>query len=214
MALRRKLLELSSAVAEPSARGAEERCSTGAIHRPAFCRRLPANSGARSSMPCNRSAASRLAEAGGETTRLLWAIEIGKQGQPARHQAARTEARPARLGPTARAEPRENRRQRTTAGMGCQGGARLRPERGYSNRYRLDLPTAIVALVGHPCIVLANAPEQFVDLSESQPELELVRQGDHFVMRIEPPLRPSRRTSATIYYVEDADERRETKRCA
>jgi hypothetical protein len=41
-------------------------------------------------------------------------------------------------------------------------------EPGYSNRYHLDLAAAIVALVGHPCIVLADAPEQFVDLTEAR----------------------------------------------
>jgi hypothetical protein len=37
-----------------------------------------------------------------------------------------------------------------------------------------------------------NAPGQLIDLTEAAPELELVRQGDRFVMRIEPPLRPAK----------------------
>jgi hypothetical protein len=53
----------------------------------------------------------------------------------------------------------------------------MRAEPATATAYHLDLSAAIVALVGHPCIVLANAPEQFVDLTESAPELELVRRA-------------------------------------
>ncbi|MEK8045291.1 DEAD/DEAH box helicase [Ideonella margarita] len=38
---------------------------------------------------------------------------------------------------------------------------------------RLDLAAAIGALVAHPCLVMADAPEQFIDLQEAGPELEV-----------------------------------------
>ncbi|MCQ1551115.1 MAG: DEAD/DEAH box helicase [Candidatus Accumulibacter phosphatis] len=149
------------------------------------------------------------AEAGSETTRLLWAIEIGKEGQllgikPLEQRCGlRGWGRPRALS-LVKIFGNEH-----LPAWDAKVARALRPERGYSNRYRIDLPTAIVALVGHPCIVLANAPEQFVELSETQPELELVRQGEHFVMRIEPPLRPV--VESPYHHVEDADERRENE---
>ncbi|HPT49534.1 MAG TPA: DEAD/DEAH box helicase [Accumulibacter sp.] len=83
----------------------------------------------------------------------------------------------------------------------------IRAERGYSNRFRLDLAAAIVALVGHPFVVLAQAPEQLIDLSEATPEIELLRRGPHFVMRVEPPLRTG--DEHERHTLGDADERRE-----
>jgi hypothetical protein len=130
-------------------------------------------------------------DAGGEATRLLWEIELGKQGRLLdikpleQKRGQRGWGRPRAIS-LARIAGNEQLPTWDT-----KVARAMRAERGYSNRYHLDLAAAIVALVGHPCIVLANAPEQFVDLTESAPELELVRQGDHFVMRIEPPLRPT-----------------------
>ena len=142
----------------------------------------------------------------GETSRLLWEIELGKQGFLAgikpleQKRTQRGWGRPrtitlARIAGSERLPAWDSKVARA-----------IRPQPGYS-RHRLDRASAIVALLGHPCIVLANAPEQFVDLTETAPELELIRQGDHFVMRIEPPLRSSAPFD-NAYYA-DADERRE-----
>jgi superfamily II DNA or RNA helicase len=148
-------------------------------------------------------------DAGGEATRLLWEIELGKQGRLLdikpleQKRTQRGWGRPRAISLTRIAGSEQLPTWDTKVARA------IRAERGYSNRYHLDLSTAIVALVGHPCIVLANASEQFVDLTESAPELELIRQGDHFVMRIEPPLRPT--VDHDIYYATDADERREAE---
>lgn len=83
----------------------------------------------------------------------------------------------------------------------------LRAERHYANRFNLDLAAAIAALVGHPALVLASAPEQLIDLVETPPELEVVRRGDEFVMRVSPPPRPE---PENAYYL-DAEERRDAE---
>ncbi|MEF8766807.1 MAG: DEAD/DEAH box helicase [Candidatus Accumulibacter phosphatis] len=209
MALRRKLLNCHLKLPSRMLRGAEELLSgrdppTGYFVAAAG-EQWRAILDALQSLGGEQTAA----DAGSETTRLLWAIEIGKEGQLLgikpleQKRGQRGWGRPRALS-LVKIFGNEH-----LPAWDAKVARALRPERGYSNRYRIDLPTAIVALVGHPCIVLENAPEQFVELSESQPELELVRQGEHFVMRIEPPLRPV--VESTYLYVEDADMRRENE---
>lgn len=57
---------------------------------------------------------------------------------------------------------------------------------------RLDVTQALVALVGHPHLMFADAPGQWVELSEELPELEVKRVGlaadSAFEFHIHPPL--------------------------
>ncbi|HEV6964383.1 DEAD/DEAH box helicase [Roseateles sp.] len=53
---------------------------------------------------------------------------------------------------------------------------------------RLDVTQALVALVGHPHLMFADAPGQWVELSEGLPTLEVRRVGDAFEFHIQPPL--------------------------
>jgi superfamily II DNA or RNA helicase len=57
---------------------------------------------------------------------------------------------------------------------------------------RLDVSQAIVALIGHPHLMFADAPGQWVELGEGQPELEVRRVGEAadaaFEFHLHPPL--------------------------
>jgi superfamily II DNA or RNA helicase len=53
----------------------------------------------------------------------------------------------------------------------------------------LNLPAAIHALVGHPAIVLDTRQDQFIELSEGKPEMEVIQKGDKVTLKITPPLR-------------------------
>ncbi len=62
-----------------------------------------------------------------------------------------------------------------------------------SRRAHFDLVAAVGALVGHPSLVLADAPGQMVELTESLPALSVRRQkskegGEHFVFELEEAL--------------------------
>jgi len=81
------------------------------------------------------------------------------------------------------------------------------PDRSYANRHNLDRALAIMALVGHPAVSLAEAPEQFVELVEGQPEVEVVQEGGRFVMKVTPHLRPGVDREEAYYLA--PDERRE-----
>jgi superfamily II DNA or RNA helicase len=131
-------------------------------------------------------------DSNGQSTRLLWELAIGSDGEPLdicpleQKRTQRGWGKPRTVSLTRIAGNQQ------LAPHDAKVARALRPLRGYSNRYHLDLAAALVALVGHPGIVLAEAPEQLIELTESNPELELLRQGEHFVMRVEPPLRAVR----------------------
>jgi superfamily II DNA or RNA helicase len=152
---------------------------------------------------------NQAAPGNGEATRLLWELEIGSQGdllairplEQKRGQRGWGRPRPLSLARIAG--------NAQLASTDAKVARAVRLEHGYRNRYHIDLAAAIAALPGHPYIVLPGAPEQFVDLSEAAPELEVVRQDGRFVMRVEPPLRAP--LAAHSHYAQDADERRETE---
>jgi superfamily II DNA or RNA helicase len=81
----------------------------------------------------------------------------------------------------------------------------MRADRHYDRRYNLILSSAIVALVGHPALVVNGRFEQTVELVERSPELELLRTGDKITLQITPTPRASRSYPPNII----AEDRRE-----
>lgn len=84
----------------------------------------------------------------------------------------------------------------------------IRPDRYSGRRYVLDRAVAIGALIGHPAVVMADAPDVLVDVVEGTPELEVVREGDRYVMRVTPGMR-GQDPGKDYPYSFDADEKRE-----
>lgn len=73
---------------------------------------------------------------------------------------------------------------------------------------RVSLSQAIQALVGHPSVALDDRPEQFVELTEGTPEIEVIHSGDKVTLKVTPPLR-SINTDEKYYY--DPEEKREAE---
>jgi len=124
------------------------------------------------------------------TSRLLWAIRLGKRGtvdaiEPLEQkQGARGYGKPkavslAKVVGNDRLPPWDAKVARA-----------IRKDRYGPRHGVLDRAAAIMALVGHPAVVLAEAPEQIVDLVEGSPELEVVRDGDGYRMRVTPSVHP------------------------
>ncbi|WP_144006555.1 DEAD/DEAH box helicase, partial [Pelomonas sp. KK5] len=65
---------------------------------------------------------------------------------------------------------------------------------GGVNSWQIDVAAAAAALIGHPAVMFADTPGQWVELREAQPGLEVQRRTDpasgaeQFVFLIEPPL--------------------------
>lgn len=83
----------------------------------------------------------------------------------------------------------------------------VRENRHGSRSYRLDRAAAITALIGHPAVVLSLDFDETVDLVEGAPEMEVVRRGDAFTLRVNPPLRDPE----LAFYRQDAEETREAE---
>ena len=85
----------------------------------------------------------------------------------------------------------------------------IRPDRNQSRRFTLDRAAAIVSLIGHPAVILSDAPELTVDLVEGAPELEVLRQGERYFLKITPEVRQApAREQAGFYYL-DAESQRD-----
>ena len=141
-------------------------------------------------------------------TRLVWSIELDRGGRieviepMEQKRGTRGWTRPksvplARLAGNAKLDPWDAKVMQA-----------VRQDRRYTRRYTLDRAAAISALIGHPAVVLAEAPETTVDVIEGMPELEVAREGERFVMRVTPAVRPKAAGDAHAYFV-DAEEQRE-----
>jgi len=142
-----------------------------------------------------------------EKTRILWTLSIGKQGELLDIKPLE-QKRGSRGWSTPKALPLGRLAANQALSPADARVARcLRADRYYAKRFNIDLAAAIGALVGHPAVALEKAPGQLVDLVETPPELEAVRQGDKIVMRINPPLRAEDTDS---YYL-DAEAKRDAE---
>ncbi|MDD5329840.1 MAG: DEAD/DEAH box helicase [Sulfuricella sp.] len=143
----------------------------------------------------------------GEAARIVWSIRIGKHGALEEIVALEQKRGPrgwSKAKPLSLAKIAGNER---LAPWDAKVARAVRQDRAYARRYTLDRAAGIMALIGHPAVVLADAPGQVVDLVEGTPELEVVRESGHYRMRITPAPRPDKQ-SDDRYYLDD-DERRE-----
>ena len=142
-----------------------------------------------------------------EKSRIIWTLGINRSGEP-----ESIEPQEQKFGVRGWNRPRPITLSKIVGNTALPAwdakvATAILPDRHYSARYNLDRALAIMALVGHPHVCLVEAPDQFVELVEGQPEVEVVQQGERFVMKVTPPLRPGLEREET-YYI-SADERRE-----
>ncbi|MDP2831766.1 MAG: DEAD/DEAH box helicase [Pseudomonadota bacterium] len=144
-----------------------------------------------------------------ESARILWALSLGKDDallditplEQKRGLRGWGKAKPLSLGKLAgneRLPPWDAKVARA-----------LKQDRAYAKRFNLDRAAAIVALIGHPAVVLADAPDRLVELVEGTPTLEVLREGEHYRMKVTPAPHPE--TSGAYVYYADADDRREAE---
>ncbi|RDK05927.1 DEAD/DEAH box helicase [Cupriavidus lacunae] len=127
--------------------------------------------------------------AGAEARRLLWALTLDADGVPGtiepleQVRGARGWGKPrpvalARVAEDDRLEPWDARMARA-----------IRRDQSHNRRYVLDRAMAVMALVGHPGVVLAHAPTQPLEVVEDAPALEAVHSAGRYVLRMFPPVR-------------------------
>lgn len=142
-----------------------------------------------------------------ESTRILWMLELGREGALMDIAPLEQKRGPRGWG---KAKPMTLAK---VAGNGklpawdTKVARSIRQDRVHLRRYLIDRATAIVALIGHPAVVLAEAPDRIVELVEGTPSLEVVREGEHYRMRISPAPHPD---TGNTYYA-NAEDRREAE---
>ncbi len=149
------------------------------------------------------------ASAGGATaSRIVWAIQLGKQGA-----IEAIEPLEQKRGPRGWGKPKAVSLAKLAANEKLEPWDAKVVRAIHRDRYNarsifFDRAAAIAALVGHPAVVLAEAPDQVVDVVEGSPEMEVVREGDRYVMRITPGIREPGKQE-TYYY--SAEQQREAE---
>ncbi|SOY54785.1 DEAD/DEAH box helicase [Cupriavidus taiwanensis] len=129
------------------------------------------------------------AGAAGPARRLLWALTLDADGAPGtiepleQVRGAKGWGKPmpvplARIAEDDRLEPWDARVARA-----------IRRDASHNRRYVLDRAMAVMALAGHPGVVLAHAPTQTLEVVEDAPALEAVRSAGRYVLRLFPPAR-------------------------
>ncbi|MFP5381674.1 MAG: SNF2-related protein [Gammaproteobacteria bacterium] len=141
-------------------------------------------------------------------TRLVWAIDLDKLGGIETIEPFEQKRGPRGWGkpkPLSLAKLAGNERLEPWDASVARA---IRQDSYSARRYVIDRALAIVALIGHPAVVMADAPDTRVDVVEGTPELEVIREGDRYVMRVTPPVRGQTARKDYDYFI-DADEKRE-----
>ncbi len=142
----------------------------------------------------------------GAPHRLLWALRLGADGT-----VLQVEPLEQKRGARGWGKPRRATLSRVMADPALQPwdarvARAIRESRAHTGRYHLDRAAAVQALVGHPGVVLADAPEALLEVTEGKPELEVVRQGEGFFLRMHPAIHEADPMD-TFDLAQDASER-------
>lgn len=139
-----------------------------------------------------------------ETARVVWSIDFDRHGAPGTIEAFEQKRGSRGWG---KAKPLSLARlfgNEELAPWDARVARAIRQEPGAPRRYRLDRAQGLMALVGHPAVVVAGAPEQFVEVVEGKPEIEVRQYAGGYRLSISPPLR-----DATESRVADMADKRE-----
>ena len=147
------------------------------------------------------------AKTGAESSRIVWSIRIGKGGS-----VESIEPLEQKRGPRGWTKPKSMNLAKIAGNerlppWDVKVARALRQDRAYTRRWEIDRSSAIMALVGHPAVVLADAPDQLVDVIEGTPEVEVVKNADRYVMRVTPSVRVD--ADSEEYYYSDTAHQRE-----
>lgn len=125
-------------------------------------------------------------------SRLLWLLSLRPDGRP-EALVPHEQARGARGWNKPRPVPLQ-RLQRSAEALAPHDRAvalAIRQAR-YGVQLRIDLAAAVAALVGHPAVTLAEAPDRLLELVEAPAELDVQQEGGQLRVRLLPRIDPGR----------------------
>jgi superfamily II DNA or RNA helicase len=153
-------------------------------------------------------AATPTAPAQAPDTRIVWLIDTGANG--AIHGLVPHEQKRGVRGWGQLKEVPLSRLQRgaQTLTPADAGIVRAIRQETFARALRLDLAQAMGALFNHPHVAFADAPDQFIELVEAGPELEVLDEGERLRVRMQPSL-PVPNDAATARWAGSEAEQKE-----
>ncbi|HEY9024264.1 MAG TPA: DEAD/DEAH box helicase [Burkholderiaceae bacterium] len=140
-------------------------------------------------------------------TRVVWVIETGEHGA-IRGLVPHEQKRGVRGWGQLKEVPLSRlQRGATSLTPGDAAIVRAIRQESFGRALRFDLAQAVGALLGHPHVAFAEAPEQFVELVEAGPELEVLDEGERLRVRLQPALRVTADAAAPRWAGSDAEQK-------
>ncbi|MHB1737627.1 MAG: hypothetical protein ACYCQM_13875 [Acidithiobacillus sp.] len=146
-------------------------------------------------------------------TRLLWSVHLGPPGT-----VETIEPLEQKLGQRGWGKPKAISLAKIAgnerlAPWDSQVIRAIRKNPHFARSFWLDRAAALIALIGHPGVILEENPDILIDVVEGTPEITVSREGDRYVMRVEPMLQMDGNEAAHGYGL-SGDEKREWDPCA
>ncbi len=147
------------------------------------------------------------ASAAAPDMRIVWLIETGEHG--AIRSLVPYEQKRGPRGWGAKKEVPLSRLQRGAQTLTPADAAIVRAIRQetFGRGLRLDLAQAMGALFGHPHVAFADAPEQFIELVEAGPELEVIDEGERLRVRMQPSLQVANDAATARWAGSEAEQK-------
>jgi superfamily II DNA or RNA helicase len=128
------------------------------------------------------------APAGAPDSRVVWLVETGDNGAIRGLVPHEQKRGPRGWGQLKEVPLSRLQRGAQTLTPADAGIVRAIRQETFGRALRLDLAQAMGALFGHPHVAFSDAPEQFIELVEAGPELEVVDEGERLRVRMQPSL--------------------------
>ena len=140
-------------------------------------------------------------------SRVVWLIETGDNGQ-VRGLVPNEQKRGVRGWGQLKEVPLSRlQRGAQTLTPADAGIVRAIRQEAFGRGLRLDLAQAMGALFHHPHVAFSDAPDQFVELVEAGPELEVVDEGERLRVRMQPSLQVANDAAVVRWAGSEAEQK-------
>jgi hypothetical protein len=149
----------------------------------------------------------------GTDTQLWWLLTLGKQGNVVDIKPLERKRGVRGWGTPKAINPGKLFGKTDLAPHDAKVARAIRHERFDRRSFQIDRAAAVMALIGHPFVVLAESPETLVDVVEGVPQIESVHehtaQGERIVLRVSPEPHTEQLVPDLWRYCSDETERKE-----
>ena len=140
-------------------------------------------------------------------TRLVWVIETGDSGAIRGLVPQEQKRGPRGWGQLKEVPLSRLQRGAQTLTPADAGVVRAIRQETFGRGLRLDLAQAVGALFNHPHVAFSDAPEQFIELVEAGPELEVVDEGERLRVRMQPSLQVANDAAVARWAGSEAEQK-------